>query len=77
MIKGTDDNLTVYFQPVATVMSLFRRYQGEYAVYTQSEGAIDVVASRTDNIIYMHLVNTDCKNSAECKIDVGVPIKSI
>lgn len=52
-----------YFQPVATVMALFKRYQGDYALDVTTDSDVDCVASRSGNDIFLHLANTDRLNA--------------
>ncbi len=66
----------VYMMPVACIMALFGRHQGKYAVDVTYDGALDVVASRTGNKIFLHIANTDMNAAQELKLDVGCPIKS-
>ena len=45
--------------PVAMVMSLYRRHTGKEAVkVTSTPDGLDVTASRTENRILLHVVNT-------------------
>ena len=62
--------------PVASVMALFGRHQGKQAVDVTYDGALDIVASRTGNKIFLHIANTDMNSAQELKLDVGCPIKS-
>ena len=66
----------VYMMPVASVMALFGRHQGKYAVDVTYDGALDVVASRTGNKLFLHIANTDMNAAQQLKLDVGCPIKS-
>lgn len=48
-----------FLMPVARVMQLYRHHQGERAVQViQTPDGLDVVASRTGDTIYLHVVNT-------------------
>lgn len=47
-----------YLQPVGWVMMLYRHHVGEEAVSVTYPSDLDVVASRTGNRIYLHVVNT-------------------
>ena len=60
-----------YLQPVGSVMSLFGKYQGKYALDCTCEGDVDVVASKTDKKIYLHIANTDMKNSQHLSLNLG------
>jgi hypothetical protein len=49
-----------FMMPVAKVMSLYRRYSGkEYLEVSGVPDGLDITASRTGNIIYLHVVNTN------------------
>lgn len=65
-----------YFQPVGSVMSLFRKYQGDYAVDVEYNGSIDAVASKTENKYYIHIANTDMNCSQEITLDLPQKIVS-
>ena len=66
-----------YLQPVGSVMRLFCRYQGEYALDCAIKDSIDAVASATDNTVYLHLANTDIKRDKVITLDTeGAPIES-
>ena len=60
-----------YLQPVGEVMRLFGKHQGKHALDISYNGAIDAVASRTDNKIYLHIVNTDRNASQKLTLDIG------
>lgn len=60
-----------YLQPVASVMSLFCKHQGKYAVDVDYNGAVDVVASKTDNTVYLHVANTDMNTPQTLYLNVG------
>ncbi len=60
-----------YLQPVGAVMRLFRRHQGERALEVSYTGAVDAVASATDNRIYLHIANTDMHAHQTLKLDVS------
>jgi alpha-L-arabinofuranosidase len=49
-----------YMLPVARVMALYRRHSGKIAVGMDAvPDGLDVTASRTGNIVYLHVVNTN------------------
>jgi len=49
-----------YLMPVARVMKLYRHRVGSHAVeVTECPDALDVVASRSDRKLFLHVVNTD------------------
>ncbi len=60
-----------YLMPVAAVMALYGRHQGKQALDVACDGAVDVVASRTGNKIYLHLANTDMNAPQQLKLDLG------
>ena len=60
-----------YLQPVGAVMALFGKYQGKYALDISWKGNADIVASATDNKIFLHLANIDMKRAQEIELDLG------
>ena len=60
-----------YLQPVGAVMSLFRHHQGEREIDVTYQGAVDAVASRTGNRIFLHIANTDMNAPQELKLELG------
>ena len=60
-----------YLQPVGEVMRLFGKHQGKHALDISYNGAIDAVASKTENKIYLHIANTDMNVSQELILDIG------
>jgi alpha-N-arabinofuranosidase len=61
-----------YMMPVALVMSLYRHHTGDKAVDVSSVPAdLDVTASRSDERIYLHVINTNKERpvSAFLKVD--------
>ncbi|MBQ7293573.1 MAG: hypothetical protein IJW79_07530 [Clostridia bacterium] len=59
-----------YLQPVGAIMSLFGHHQGKYGLNVSYNGAIDAVASKTDNRIFLHIANTDMNASQTLKLDI-------
>ena len=60
MIPTPKSGDRAYLMPVARVMRLYRHHIGRYAVAVKtSNSELDVVASRTDNTVYLHVVNTN------------------
>lgn len=58
-----------YLMPVARVMSLYRHHGGGDRVeVTRSVDGLDVVASRTGNRIFAHVVNTNRTQAVEARI---------
>ncbi|MBE6762194.1 MAG: alpha-L-arabinofuranosidase [Ruminococcaceae bacterium] len=60
-----------YLQPVGSVMSLFKKHQGEYTLDINYNGNIDAVASATDNKIFIHIANLNMNSSNEITFDLG------
>ncbi|MGI6672026.1 MAG: alpha-L-arabinofuranosidase [Christensenellales bacterium] len=52
-----------YLQPVGEVMRLFRHNVGDYQVAVSASDEVDVVASRTDKCVYLHIVNISLHES--------------
>ena len=69
--------LAPYLQPVGVVMSLFGHHQGKHHVDISYNGAVDAVASMTDNKLFIHIANTDMNYAQELKLDTcGKEIES-
>ncbi|MGD9635015.1 MAG: alpha-L-arabinofuranosidase C-terminal domain-containing protein [Pirellulales bacterium] len=61
-----------YLQPVARVMRLYRHHIGKHALAVESCPAeLDVVASRTDNKLFLHVVNTQQSAAADLGLNLG------
>jgi len=61
-----------YLLPVAAVMRLFRRHEGEkYVALKSSASSLDVAASRTGDTIFLHVANMDYKRSVETTFAVN------
>ena len=61
-----------FMMPVAKVMSLYRHHCGEEAIEVESApDALDVVASRTDDKVYLHVANTRRKRSVPATLSVA------
>ena len=76
LLAGRKKQMIAYFQPVATVMHLFGKYQGEQAIDVSIPG-VDAVGSRTGNKLYLHLVNTDLYGAKEIQLNVDAPIADV
>ena len=76
LIAGRKNKMFAYFQPVATVMHLFGKYQGKEAIDVQCPG-VDATASRTGNKVYLHLVNTDMHSAKALTLSLDAPIASV
>jgi len=60
-----------YLQPVARVMQLYRRHVGSHAVKVGgSPDSLDVVASRRDRTIFLHVANTERTKAVTTAIQV-------
>lgn len=61
-----------YLMPVARVMKLYRHHIGKQAIAVESCPAdLDVVASRTDNTLFLHVVNTRQTESVALDLILG------
>src|SRR4051812_31358678 len=59
MIPVPRGNTPAYLQPVARVMRLYRRHSGSHAIRVAgAPDALDVVASRRDDTVFLHVANT-------------------
>lgn len=60
-----------YLQPVARVMSLYRHHVGRQAVKVISApDGLDITASRTNQRLYLHVVNTHRTRSVDVQLNV-------
>lgn len=71
-------NGRAFLMPVAKIMSLYRKHSGkEYLNVSCPNEDLDITASRTDNTIYAHVVNTDRITPAKIMLKVnGMVIES-
>ena len=61
-----------YLMPVARVMKLYRHHIGEQSLgVTSTPDGLDVVASRTGNKVFLHVVNTQRDRSVTAKFDLA------
>ena len=67
-----------FMMPVAKIMSLYRKYTGnKYLEVSNVPDGLDITASRTDNIIYLHVVNINRARSVSMKLNINnLTIKS-
>lgn len=66
-----------YLMPVARVMRLYRHHVGRHAVeITGLPDGLDVVASRTDNRFFLHVVNTRRTQSVRAQLAVDGSVLS-
>jgi alpha-L-arabinofuranosidase len=60
-----------FMMPVALVMSLYHHHTGDRAVdVVRAPDDLDVTASRTGDKIFLHVVNTNRKQSIKARLDV-------
>lgn len=60
-----------YLMPVARVMKLYRHHIGQNFVKAETRNKdLDVVASRTDQTLYLHVVNTNRLKSVKASIQI-------
>jgi alpha-L-arabinofuranosidase len=61
-----------YLMPVARVMKLYRHHIGKHALAIEKcPSDLDVVASRTDNKIFLHVVNTRQREAVDLGLALG------
>lgn len=61
-----------YLMPVARVMKLYRHHIGTHAIeVVKAPQELDVVASRTKNKVFLHIVNTNRLQSSTTKLDLS------
>lgn len=61
-----------YLQPVARVMQLYRRHIGSHAVeVTRAPDGLDVVASRKEDTVFLHVANIQRTRSVKAKLRVN------
>jgi hypothetical protein len=67
-----------YLMPVARVMNLYRHHSGTHAVAVDAlPDQLDVVASRNDDTVFLHVVNTSRTHSVPANVTLpGNAIKS-
>jgi alpha-N-arabinofuranosidase len=72
IIPTPKGNNPAYLQPVARVMQLYRHHIGSHAVkVVGAPDGLDVVASRHDETVYLHVANTLRTRSVTVSIQVG------
>jgi hypothetical protein len=60
-----------FMMPVAMVMSLFRRHSGNQVVkVTETPEGLDAVASRFEDKVFLHVVNTNRTRSIKARFSV-------
>ncbi len=71
MIPTPRGRYKAFMMPVARVMALFRQHIGREAVSISiAPEELDITASRTDDCIYLHVVNTDRTHSVKARLAV-------
>ncbi len=67
-----------FLMPVAKIMSLYRKHSGKEFIESNCQNAdLDITASQTGNVIYLHVVNTNRTASASVKLKIkGKTIES-
>src|SRR5215831_13400457 len=72
IIPTPKGNPRAYLQPVARVMQLYRHHIGSPAIkVVGAPDGLDVVASRRDRTLYLHVVNTQRTRSVKAAIRIG------
>ncbi|HWI59098.1 MAG TPA: alpha-L-arabinofuranosidase C-terminal domain-containing protein, partial [Bacillota bacterium] len=65
-----------YMMPVAKVMALYRKHSGrQFVAVSQVPEFLDVVASRSDNTLFLHVVNTHRTQARQ--LNLSIPGRSI
>jgi alpha-L-arabinofuranosidase len=72
IIPTPKGNNRAYLQPVARVMQLYRHHIGSQAIkVVGAPQALDVVASRRNDTVYLHVVNTQRASAVSASIRIG------
>src|SRR5690606_38418713 len=66
-----------FLLPIATIMRLFNRHKGSHGVTVRNAPPeLDVTASRDENTVYLHVLNTSYRNPVEASLEVeGLAIR--
>ncbi len=64
-------NDVAYFLPVGTIMGLFSHHLGTHALSVTAPDGIDVAASRTDDKVFLHIVNLS--RTMAKRLDISIP----
>ncbi|HLJ14194.1 MAG TPA: hypothetical protein VKV15_06830 [Bryobacteraceae bacterium] len=60
-----------YFTPAGSIMRLFKKHNGQHGVSVKiSPQDLDVVASRTDDRIFLHVVNLNYRDSVQTGLSI-------
>jgi alpha-N-arabinofuranosidase len=71
MIPVPKGNSRAYLQPVARVMRLYRHHTGTHAIrVVGAPDALDIVASRRGDTVFLHVANTRRKQSVRATLQV-------
>ena len=67
-----------FMMPVAKIMWFYRKHSGkQYLEVSGAPDGLDITASRTDNTIYLHVVNTNRARPVRMRIEINnITIKS-
>jgi alpha-L-arabinofuranosidase len=72
IIPTPKGNNRAYLQPVARVMQLYRHHIGSHAIKVAgAPQSLDVVASRRNDTMYLHVVNTQRTGAVRAAIRIG------
>ena len=72
MIPTPKGNPRAYLQPVARVMRLYRHHVGSHAVTVSAAvDGLDIVASRRDDTVYLHVANIRRRQAARAAIQIA------
>ncbi len=72
IIPTPKGNHRAYLQPVARVMQLYRHHIGSHAIRVGNQpDGLDVVASRRDETVYLHVANTRRTRSVSTTIQIA------
>jgi len=71
IIPASLGRLRIYMMPVARVMALYREHIGKRAIeVVAAPGDLDITASRTEDYIYLHVVNINRDRSIPAQLQV-------
>ena len=72
MIPTPNHSGPAFLMPVARVMSLYRRYSGkDFVSVTGQPAGLDITSSRSDEKIYLHVVNINRDKSVHAKLSLA------
>lgn len=61
-----------YLQPAARVMQLYRHHLGKQAIaLTHTPDGLDITASRSDNTVFLHVVNTQRTRAIKANLQIA------